>query len=246
MSKKDILVVSAHAADYCTRAGGAIARYVQEGYAVHIIAITYGARGESGNYWAGKPGGTEEECCEIRHAESQAAADYLGATIEFWGYNDYPLTFDEERLRRLTRRILDIRPDIILTHWIQDPTNHDHELTGNAVIRAASSGAQLGAFPDTPAHYFPNIYFFESTVPLGEFNAFNPDTYMAIDDVFDRKIGAIKRFACQPQLAGYYIHTAKHRGFQAKNWAKQDITYAEAFKRYLPYVGTMLPVTERP
>lgn len=244
MSKKDVLVVSAHAADYCTRAGGTIARLAQKGYAVHIIVLTYGARGESGNYWVENPNGTEEACGLIRHAESQAAAECLGATIEFWGHNDYPLTVDEKIYRRLARKILDIRPDTILTHWIGDPTNYDHELTGKTVVKAVSSAAQIGAFPNTPAHYFPNLYFFECTVPLGEFNEFNPDTYITIDDVFETKVEAIKRFACQPQLAGYYVHTAKHRGFQAKNWAKENIVYAEAFKRYLPYVGTMLPETE--
>jgi 4-oxalomesaconate hydratase len=207
--------------------------------------MTYGSRGESGNYWVQNPNGTEEECGAIRHQESMAAADYLGATIEFWGYNDYPFTWTEETMRRLTRRILDIRPEIIFTHWMEDLTNLDHEITDKGIIQAVSSGVQIGAFPNTPAHYFPNIYFFETTVPLAEFNAFNPDTYISIDAVYERKKGAITRFACQPQLVEYYAHCAKHRGFQASNWAKQKITYAEAFKRYLPYVGTTLPLTER-
>ena len=245
MEKVDMLVVSAHAADYCTRAGGTIARYIKQGHKVHIIAATYGARGESGNYWVQNPHGTEMDCGAIRHRESQAAADYLGATIEFWGYSDYPLTFDEVRQRRLTRRVLDLRPDIILTHWINDPTNTDHENTGRAVINAVGSAAQIGAFPDTPAHYFPNIFFFESTVPYSEFNKFEPDVYMNIDDVFETKMEAIKRFECQPQLGGYYVHFAKHRGFQATSWMKRTVTYAEGFKRYFPYVGAMLPTIDR-
>ncbi len=245
MEKADILVVSAHAADYCTRAGGTIARYVKQGYKVHVIAVTYGARGESGSYWANKPNGTEEDCGAIRHRESQAAADFLGASIEFWGYTDYPLEFHEERQRRLTRRVLDLRPDIVLTHWINDPTNTDHQKTGLAVIDAISSGAQIGAFPETPAHYFPNVFFFESTVPYSEFNTFSPDIYIDIDDVFETKMDAIKRFECQPQLGGYYAHFAKHRGFQATAWMKKPVTYAEGFKRYLPYVGKMFPVIDR-
>ncbi|MGI5967001.1 MAG: PIG-L deacetylase family protein [Anaerotruncus rubiinfantis] len=245
MGKKDMLVVSAHAADYCTRAGGTIARYVREGWKVHILVLTYGSRGESGDYWRNTTGGTVEECSKIRHRESQAAADFLGAEIEFYGYNDYPLTMDEERIRLLTKRILEIRPELILTHWISDPLNLDHEITGKAVVRALSSAAQIGAFPDTPAHYFPNVYFFESTVPHSEFNGFCADTYIEIDDVYDTKMQAVAKFACQPHLGNYYTHFATHRGFQAKDWAKRDLKYAEGFKRYLPYVGTQFPLIER-
>ena len=246
MAKNDLLVVSAHAADYCTRAGGTIAKYVKMGYNVHIIAVTCGARGESGNYWMEKPSGTEEECSAIRERESSAAAEFLGASgIEFWNYTDYPLVIDEACQRRLTRRVLDIRPDIVLTHWIHDPTNLDHENTGRAVINAISSAAQIGAFPETPAHYFPNLYFFESTVPYAEFNKFEPDVYVDIDETFETKMEAIKRFECQPQLGGYYIHFAKHRGFQATSWKKEKVTYAEGFRRYFPHVGTTLPVIER-
>lgn len=245
MGKKDVLVVSAHAADYCTRAGGTIAKYVKEGYKVHIIALTYGCRGESGNYWQENPAGTEQECAAIRHRESQAAADYLGATIEFCGYNDYPLTMDESRIRHLTRRYLDIRPEIVLTHNISDPTNVDHELAAQAVIKAVTSGAQLGAFPETGHQYFPNLFFFESTVPYSEFNDFKPDTYINIDDTFDTKLAAIRKFECQPQLADFYIHFARHRGFQVRSFTKQPVTYAEAFKRYFPFAGDLLPETKR-
>ena len=94
MGKNDMLVVSAHGADYCTRAGGTIAKYAKNGWKIHIIAATYGARGESGGYWERNQNGTETDCGDIRRRESQAAADFLGASIEFWGYADYPLYFD--------------------------------------------------------------------------------------------------------------------------------------------------------
>jgi 4-oxalomesaconate hydratase len=245
MEKKDMLVVSAHAADFCTRAGGTIAKYAGDGWKVQVVAVTYGARGESGGYWQANPNGTCEDCGEVRRREAEAAAGRLGAAIEFWGYLDYPLYFDEERQRRLTRKLLDLRPAVVLTHWIQDPTNSDHEKTGRAVIDAISSGAQIGAFPATPAHYFPDVFFFESTVPYSEFNHFSPDTYIDIGDTFAAKMEAIACFACQPQIGDYYVHFARHRGFQASNWLKRKIANAEAFKRYLPYVGSAFPLMER-
>ena len=247
MGKKNVLVVSAHGADYCTRAGGAIATYVKAGYDVHVVALTFGCRGESAGYWEHKPDGTEEDCAIVRERESRNAASFLGATIEFWNLHDYPLTITEEHMRRLTRIVLDLRPEVILTHWIEDPTNQDHAIAANAIIRAVDSAAQLGAFPNTSAHYFPNIYCFESTVPYSEFNRFCPDFYLDITDVYETKMEAIRKFECQPFLGNYYAHFAVHRGFQATAWCKKTVKYAEGFKRLYPYVGVSLPeTTERP
>ncbi|MGE4354308.1 MAG: PIG-L deacetylase family protein [Oscillospiraceae bacterium] len=247
MGKKDILVVSAHAADYCTRAGGTLAKYIKEGYAVHVVCLTCGARGESGGYWKDNSNGTVEACSALRMKESRAAAEYLGIKdIEFLGLNDYPLTLaSEETQRYLTKRLLEIRPEMIFTHWLKDPTNPDHAITAELVIRVTNCGSQLGAFPNTSAHYYPNIYFFESTVPIPELNEFAPDFYVDIGETYETKMKAISKFECQPHLANYYIHFAKHRALQAKIWTKMDIQYAEGFKRFTPYVGKMLPITER-
>lgn len=248
MSKKDILVVSAHAADYCTRAGGTLIKYVQAGYNLHIICLSCGAYGESGDYWRTNPNGTYEECCEIRRRESRAAAEFIGAkSIEFLNMPDYPIMMaqTDQIQRQLTNRILDLRPEIIFTHWTNDPTNSDHQNTAELVIRALNSCSQIGARPNTPPHYYPNLYFFESTVPMSEFNGFAPDFYVPIDDVFEKKMQAIAKFECQPQLGGFYVHFARHRAFQVRVWSKKNVEYAEGFKRWTPYVGELLPLTER-
>lgn len=56
-STKTILVVSAHAADFVWRAGGAIALYASRGYKVRILCLSYGERGESQGAWK-QPGMT--------------------------------------------------------------------------------------------------------------------------------------------------------------------------------------------
>ena len=50
-SRKTILVVSAHAADFVWRAGGAIALYGERGYRVRILCLSYGEWGESEWLW---------------------------------------------------------------------------------------------------------------------------------------------------------------------------------------------------
>jgi 4-oxalomesaconate hydratase len=243
MSK--ILVVSAHAADFCTRAGGTLARYARNGGNITVFVLTFGERGESGGYWAANPQGTLADCKAVRQREASAAAACLGAKIEFFDYDDYPLELGVDRIRDLTKRILQIRPNIILTHWLEDQFNQDHAVTSNAVIRAVSSAGMLGALPNTPAHFVPDIFFFESTLPHSEFNNFRVDTYIDISDVFEQKMEAIKKFECQPQLVNYYTHFGGHRGFQASEWARRPIKQAEGFKRYTPFVGTVFPLTER-
>ena len=241
----EILVVSAHAADFCTRAGGTLARYARDGARITVFALTFGERGESGGYWAANPAGTLEDCKAVRQREASAAAACLGAKIEFFDYNDYPLELGVERIRDLTKRILQIRPRLILTHWLQDQFNQDHAVTANAVIRAVGSAGMLGALPNTPAHYLPDIFFFESTVPHSEFNSFQMDAYIDISDVFEQKMEAIRKFECQPQLVDYYTHFGMHRGFQASEWARRPIKQAEGFKRYTPFVGTALPLSQK-
>ena len=84
-----VVVVSAHSADFVWRAAGAIALAAEAGSDVHVIALSYGERGESGELWK-EEGQTEERVKEIRHGEAQAAADALGASFRSLDLGDYP------------------------------------------------------------------------------------------------------------------------------------------------------------
>ncbi len=241
-----MLVISAHGADWCTRAGGVIIKYVERGWEVTVFALTYGEHGESGNYWADHPGCTLEEVKSCREQEAREAAAYLGIKeIRFFDYGDYPLIMDEQRIRKLTSDILEIRPDVILTHWIKDRINEDHEVCAKAVFRAITAAGMRGALPDTAPHFIPDVFLFETTIPHSEFNEFEIDTFVDITDVIEKKMTAVSSFKAQPQLMGYYRTCAKERGFQANDWSRgrKKIEYAEGLKRYTPYLGDELPIS---
>jgi len=85
--QKTALVVSAHSADFVWRAGGAIALYAKRGYRVKIVCLSYGERGESGKLWK-QEGMTLDRVKKERQAEAEAAADILGAEVEFWDLGD--------------------------------------------------------------------------------------------------------------------------------------------------------------
>jgi LmbE family N-acetylglucosaminyl deacetylase len=55
VSQESMLVVSAHAADFVWRAGGAVTLAASRGDRVKVLCLTYGERGESASAWrAGK------------------------------------------------------------------------------------------------------------------------------------------------------------------------------------------------
>src|SRR5215469_12327247 len=98
--QKTILVVSAHAADFVWRAGGAIALYASRGYRVRILCLSFGERGESQGAWK-EPGMTIDRVKEIRRAESARAAEILGAEIRFFDSGDYPLRLADETVQAM-------------------------------------------------------------------------------------------------------------------------------------------------
>ena len=55
LERKQVLVFSAHAADFCSRAGGTIARLSDAGARVHIHGLSYGENCESPALWALDP-----------------------------------------------------------------------------------------------------------------------------------------------------------------------------------------------
>ena len=55
---KNILVVSAHAADWVTRCGGTLLKYIKMGYKLHVIILTFGIHGEARQDWREHPDGS--------------------------------------------------------------------------------------------------------------------------------------------------------------------------------------------
>jgi 4-oxalomesaconate hydratase len=80
----NLLVVSAHAADFVWRAGGTIAKYVKHGANVALVILSYGVRGESNAPW-NLEGQTIENATKVRQGEVEAARKHLEVeSIELW------------------------------------------------------------------------------------------------------------------------------------------------------------------
>ena len=74
---KTALVISAHAADFVWRCGGAIALHADKGYDVTVVCLSFGERGESAKLWK-QEGMDLQTVKDARRDEAEAAATALG------------------------------------------------------------------------------------------------------------------------------------------------------------------------
>lgn len=234
MSHRKLLVVSAHAADFVWRAGGAIATVTSRGGQALVVALSYGERGESGELWS-EPGQTVERVKSIRHEEASRAAEILGASFRCLDWGDYPLEAGREATEELTSVIREWAPHVILTHPERDPFNPDHPVAYQVTERArqlASGAGVASAFQTVPP---AEVLAFEPH--QSELCGFVPTTFLDITPVFPKKQQAMEAIASQRYLVSYYTAMAQRRANHARRISgDRSIQYAEAFQRLLPQV----------
>lgn len=228
-----ILVIGAHPDDADVHAGGAMARWVEEGHEVHSVIVTRGDKGTD------DPSMTPEQVAALREAEQRAAATILGVQrLTFLGYEDGELTWAGPRLaEEVTRLVRQERPDIVVTH---DPyagapgyrpyqLHPDHRALGYAVVDAVYFRAPGPLF--YPAHAAAGLAphrVGDVLLIMGD----HVDHVVDIAATFDRKVRAVSAHASQwgkhPDLEGFLRRRAARVG---EPWR---LPLAEGFKRLTP------------
>ncbi len=241
---KKVLVVSAHAADYVWRAGGAIAKYIRHGAEVEVVVLSFGVRGESNDLWK-KEGATTESVKAERLAETEKAAEILGIRkIEYWDLQDYPIEpgLTEEVRERLIRKIRTLRPDIIITHDKngEDVLNPDHNAVAAFVfacsVQANSAGVRIEG---TKATKQLRLFGFEPHQT--ELSKYVPGTILDISEVYETKVAAMQCFKAQKHLIQYYTERAHLRGNHLRRISgDQSYQYGESFSNFFPVAGDEL------
>jgi 4-oxalomesaconate hydratase len=231
---KRLLVIGAHSADFVWRAAGTIALVTSQGGSATVLALSYGERGESGSLWK-EPDQTVENVKRIRHEQASEAAGIVGATFRCLDLGDYPLVVTDAALGKLVELLRDLQPDIVMTHTPKDPFNPDHPVACQAVQKArllASGAGVASAFKRiTP----PDLYFFEPHQP--ELCEFEPNTFVDITPVMERKRKAMEVIGAQSYLQSYYAELASRRGNHARRISgMEEVQFAEAMQRTLPWV----------
>ncbi len=123
-----LLAVMAHPDDCEILVGGTLFQLKDLGWELGIVTMT---AGDCGSLTIPR-----EELARTRHAEAQAAADYLGAWYGCAGLMDVEVFCDHENLRRVVDVMRRFDPDVVIT---QSPVDYmlDHE-EASRLARGAS------------------------------------------------------------------------------------------------------------
>jgi LmbE family N-acetylglucosaminyl deacetylase len=197
---RSLLTVFAHPDDAETAVGGSLLKWIAEGWNVTLCVITDGDKGTN------DPGDEPATVVARRRLEQERAAALLGARVIYLGYEDGALQPTLELRRDLVRVMRRVRPDRVVAN---DPTvwfrhglyiNHpDHRAAGQALVEAVYPAVKKpGIFPELLAEgLHPHVVEEVWLAPTDE-----PDTWVDIADVLERKISLIcehsSQFAPEP------------------------------------------------
>ncbi|AUC52149.1 PIG-L domain-containing protein [Sagittula sp. P11] len=231
------LVVSAHAADFVWRCGGAIALHAAQGVEVTVLCLSFGERGESAKLWK-QEGMTLDRVKAVRRTEAEAAADALGVhDLVCLDLGDYPLDLSKDNKMKIVDVIRRVQPSFMLSHSQYDPYNTDHMNTTQAVLECRMIAQAWGHDPGAKVLRAPQLYLFEphQTEQMG----WKPDTFLDITPVWDRKRAAIECMEGQEHLWAYYTRVAEQRAnhFKRNSGGQsggRDCRYAEGFQSIFP------------
>ena len=230
-----LLEVSAHAGDFVWRSAGAIALAAERGQRAKVVCLSFGERGESAKAWlAGKK---LDEIKAIRRAEAEAAAEALGAEIDFFDAGDYPLLESHEIVHRLVLVYRELQPSVVLTHTLVDPYNGDHPAAARMALQARILAQAIGYEAPGDPLGAPPVFSFEPH--QSEQCDFKPNLLLDITPVWERKEAAMRCLPAQQHMWEYYTDLGKRRGVQLKRNAGPNLglahdTRAEAFFRHFP------------
>ncbi|MCP1200546.1 PIG-L deacetylase family protein [Notoacmeibacter sp. MSK16QG-6] len=234
---KTALVISAHAADFVWRCGGAIALHADKGIGITVLCLSFGERGESAKLWK-QEGMTLQTVKDVRRREAEDAAQALGvADLVCLDLGDYPLDFSRDNKMKIVDVIRKVQPTFMLTHSQYDPYNTDHMNTTQAALECRMIAQAWGHNPGEKVLGAPQMYLFEphQTEQMG----WKPDTFLDITPVWEKKRAAIECMRGQEHLWEYYTRVAQQRAnhFKRNSGGQsggRDCRYAEGFQSIFP------------
>ena len=234
---RSALVISAHAADFVWRCGGAIALHQEKGFDVTIVCLSFGERGESAKLWK-QDNCTLEQVKAARQKEAENAAKELNAhDIVFFDAGDYPLDLDRDAKFKLVDLIRKVQPEFMLSHSHYDPYNTDHMYATKVAMECRMIAQAWGHNPGEKVLGAPQLYLFEphQTEQMG----WKPDVFLDITLVWDKKRAAIECMQGQEHLWNFYTNVAENRGnhFRRNSGGQaggRKAEYAEGFQSVYP------------
>ncbi|MFB3893835.1 MAG: PIG-L deacetylase family protein [Phycisphaerae bacterium] len=211
---KSILFVVAHPDDVAGCAGGT-AILLRKKYALHVACATKGERGCPDRWSMAKT-------AAIREKEEAAACRMLGASLTFLGQIDAEVFASREACEQLAGIIRKLRPAAVFTLWPID-AHPDHaavSIMARKAMKLAGSKAELVFF---------EAYF------RSQASQFDPDMYVDITSVIERKMALVRCHRCQN------VRGRLEKGMREQNsfrGGQAGVPYAEGFKTVRPWRNT--------
>jgi LmbE family N-acetylglucosaminyl deacetylase len=218
----NVLAVGCHPDDLEIGCGGTLLRYSMQGDRVTMCLVANGNRGHS----IIEP----EELRAIRHLEAERAAGIMGAALVELDLPDLEVdSYQAETVKRLVEVMRDVRPDVILTHSMDDYMKDHVEVS--RLVCDASFSASVPHFASGKAHGIVPLYFMDTLAGVN----FLPEEYVDISAVIDRKIEALEQHESQVKwmrdhdgidFSEFVRVCSRYRGLQC------GCAYAEGFCAY--------------
>lgn len=250
MDKINVLNIGGHPKDAIMYAGGTMANHIANGDKVCTLTPTHGLA----TYEKEKYSDTETGKFNLlplinqRKSEFVEAARELGVTdVRFLGHDDTIPLPDKEIIQEIIDVILDVKPDIVITHWPQD-TVAAHSNATHMTLLAIESASSAQKDPSKSPHSVKQIFFHshpghtnirENSRPP------TPSVIIDITDVIHLKTNAMNKFESQyyggdgrlQRKLGEVLDGSLH-AIHAR------VPYAEPFIADLPTLHSLLPLSE--
>jgi len=191
-----VLVITAHPDDVDFGAAGSVATWTDAGIEVTYCIVTDGDAGGFDRSVA------RHVMAETRRTEQTAAAKTVGVTdLVFLGYPDGRLEATLDLRRDISRVIRQVRPDRVVT---QSPERNFQRIYASHPDHLAAGEAALCAVYPDARNPFAHVELLEDeglepwSVPeVWLMAAPQPDRFVDITDVVDRKLDALRSHASQ-------------------------------------------------
>ncbi|WP_019536000.1 PIG-L deacetylase family protein [Paenibacillus ginsengihumi] len=224
-----VLAIGAHPDDVEILCGGTLAKYAARGDQVTIMIAT------NGN--VGSPVLSQEEIAAVRRNEAEASAACIGADLIWLGYDDEFLFHTRETRLVFINAIRKAAPDVMFVHGNND-YHPDHRICGEiAVDCRIPVTVPLIETEYPPMARIPHVFVMDNLGGIG----FEPEFYVDISDVYERKNSMIRAHASQDQWLQYQ-YGMDYIEFVSKTSAMRGmaigVQHAEAF-RSLPMYPVM-------
>ena len=218
------LVIAAHPDDGDFGAAGYTAQLAADGWDVHFLVCTNGAKGTADREM------TRDRLIALRREEQREACRRMGAKgVAFLDNEDGELVYDRPFLEQIVRAIRTLRPETVLTH---DPSdiiirdsfiNHpDHRAVGAAALDAVYPTARDHLnFPEHLAEGLETHKVRE--VLLWSTN--QPNFDIDITGEVDQKIHALTAHVTQFGSRDDFVNFVRER------WKDESGRYLERFRR---------------